>query len=441
MSPDEAFDDDFDDDEFDDELDEVGNESGSAERTLSVSEFVKAVNRVLTREFSPGVWVQGEVVKWRVVGRNAYCQLVENRNGKAVGTLDLSFFNDNLVRVNAKLREHRVAMEDGIKVRVYGKPNVWDAAGKFSLVVTSIDPRFTLGDMQAARDELVKKLKAAGLYDENRKREFPDLPLRIGVITSMGSAAWHDIHSRFEASGLPFQLKVADVRVQGDVAVPQIVDALWALGGRDDIDVIMMVRGGGSKTDLACFDAEAIAVAIAQSPLPVVTGLGHEIDVSIADEVAHAHYTTPTACAAALIDHVQAMVDNAESGWQAIARHARGLLDVAEARLLERAGGIRTKAVGAVERANTRLAVMGQQLTTGPTSILNGAEHHLSLFEARTRLLDPVNTMARGWSITRAADGSTMRSTKQAKEGDTLVTIVADGTITSTVTGKDAANG
>lgn len=433
-------DDDFDDDEFEDELDD-GDEAASADRTLSVSEFIKAVNRVLSREFSPGVWVQGEVVKWRVVGRNAYCQLVENKNGKSIGTLDLSFFNDNLVRVNNKLREHRVAMEDGIKVRVYGKPNVWDAAGKFSLVVTSIDPRFTLGDMQATRDELVRKLKTAGLYDENRNREFPDLPLRVGVITSMGTAAWHDIHSRFEASGLPFQLKVANVRVQGDVAVPQIVDALWALGARDDIDVIMMVRGGGSKTDLACFDAEAIAVAIAQSPLPVVTGLGHEIDVSIADEVAHAHFTTPTACAAALIDRVQGMVDAAESGWQSIARHTRGLLDVAEARLFERAGGIRTMAVGAVERANTRLALVAQQVATRPGTILSSAERSLSVFDARTRLLDPVNTMARGWSITRAADGSTLRSTKQAKEGETLVTTVADGTITSTVTGKDTANG
>lgn len=434
------LDDDFDDDEFEDDFDD-GEEASSADRTLSVSEFIKAVNRVLSREFSPGVWVQGEVVKWRVVGRNAYCQLVENKNGKSVGTLDLSFFNDNLVRVNNKLREHRVAMEDGIKVRVYGKPNVWDAAGKFSMVVTSIDPRFTLGDMQATRDELVKKLKTAGLYDENRNREFPDLPLRVGVITSMGTAAWHDIHSRFEASGLPFRLKVANVRVQGDVAVPQIVDALWALGARDDIDVIMMVRGGGSKTDLACFDAEAIAVAIAQSPLPVVTGLGHEIDVSIADEVAHAHYTTPTACAAALIDHVQGMVDAAESGWQSIARHTRGLLDVAEARLLERAGGIRTLAVGAVERANTRLALVAQQIATRPGTILSSAERSLSVFDARTRLLDPVNTMARGWSITRAADGSTLRSTKQANEGETLVTTVADGTITSTVTGKDTANG
>ena len=431
------FEDEFDDDLF--ESDEEGEETADA--TLSVTEFVKYVNRVLSREFSPGVWVQGEVVKWRVVGRNAYCQLVENKDGRSIGTLDLSFFNDNLVRVTNKLRQHRVTMKDGIKVRVFGKPNVWDAAGKFSLVVTSIDPRFTLGDMQATRDALVKKLKAAGLYDENRQRNLPDLPLRIGVITSMGTAAWHDIHSRFEASGLPFQLKVANVRVQGDGAVPQIVDALWALGARDDIDVIMMVRGGGSKTDLACFDAEAIAVAIAQSRLPVVTGLGHEIDVSIADEVAHAHYTTPTACAAALIDRVQAMVDSAETGWESIARHARTLLDVAESRLLERAGGIRTTAVGAVERANTRLALVSQRLATKPVVILSAAEQTLALYEARSRLLDPVNTMARGWSITRTAGGATLRSTAQVTTGDTLVTTLADGTITSTVRGKDETDG
>lgn len=437
------FDDGFDDDEFDDDLDDDLEDDdeetgGGADATLSVSEFVKHVNRVLNREFSPGVWVQGEVVKWRVVGRNAYCQLVENKDGRSIGTLDLSFFNDNLVRVNGKLRQHRVTMKDGIKVRVFGKPNVWDAAGKFSLVVTSIDPRFTLGDMQATRDELVRKLKAAGLYDENRRREFPDLPLRVGVITSMGTAAWHDIHSRFAASGLPFELKVANVRVQGDGAVPQIVDAIWSLGSRDDIDVIMIVRGGGSKTDLACFDAEAIAVAIAQSPLPIITGLGHEIDVSIADEVAHAHYTTPTACAAALIDRVRSMVDAAEAGWEAVARHARTLLDVAESRLFERAGGIRTTAVTAVERSNTRLALVAQRLATKPVAILTAADQTLSTFEARSRLLDPVNTMARGWSITRTADGRTLRTSDQANEGDTLVTTLADGTITSTVTGKDS---
>ncbi|NBN89807.1 MAG: exodeoxyribonuclease VII large subunit [Actinobacteria bacterium] len=430
------------DDEFDDEFDDIEEVDESVdEATLSVTEFVKRVNRVLNREFGSGVWVQGEVVKWRVVGRNAYCQLVENQGGKSVGTLDLSFFNDNLSRVTSLLRQHRVAMQDGIKVRVFGRPNVWDAAGKFSLVVTSIDPRFTLGDMQATRDELVKKLKTAGLYDENRRRSFPDLPLRVGVITSIGTAAWHDILSRFEASGLPFQLKVANVRVQGDGAVPQIVDAIWALGARDDIDVIMMVRGGGSKTDLACFDAEEIAVAIAQSRLPVVTGLGHEIDVSIADEVAYRNHTTPTACAAALIDQAQGMIDRAEGAWQAIARQSRSLLEVAESKILERAAGIRTNAIGAIERSNTRLALTAQRIAARPIVVLGSAEQALATFEARTRLLDPVNTMARGWSITKAADGTTLRSITQANVGDALVTTVADGTLTSTVKEKDDPHG
>ena len=436
---DDEFDDELDDDLSDDE-DEADDEVGG-DATLTVREFIKHVNGVLNRNFSSGVWVQGEVSRWRVVGQNAYCQLVENEGTRTLGTLELSFFNQNLARVLKTLRDHRVAMKDGIKVRVYGRPNVWDIAGKFSLVVTSIDPRFTLGDMQASRDAVVKKLKVAGLYDENRERELPELPLRVGVITSVGTAAWHDVMSRFEESGLPFQLKVANVRVQGDGAVPQIVNALWSLGSRDDVDVIMMIRGGGSKTDLACFDAEEIAVAIAQCPVPVFTGIGHEIDVSIADEVAHSHFTTPTACAAALIDTVLDLVGGAESAWQSIAMLGRSRLDLAEARLLERAGNIRMRAIGAVERANARLDLTAHRVAARPSVVLSSAEQVLVGLEGRARLLDPVNTMARGWSITRTASGEVLKSTAQATAGDTLVTVVADGTIASTVAGTENRNG
>lgn len=437
------FDDVFDDDSLDDDdLDENDEEESEfgGDSTLTVREFIKHVNGVLNRNFSSGVWVQGEVSRWRTVGQNAYCQLVENEGTRTLGTLELSFFNQNLARVLKTLRDHRVAMKDGIKVRVFGRPNVWDTAGKFSLVVTSIDPRFTLGDMQASRDAIIKKLKAAGLYDENRERELPELPLRIGVITSVGTAAWHDVMSRFEASDLPFQLKVANVRVQGDGAVLQIVNALWALGARDDVDVIMMVRGGGSKTDLACFDAEEIAVAIAQCSVPVFTGIGHEIDISIADEVAHSRFTTPTACAAALIDSVLELVGGAEAAWGSIALLGRSRLDLAEARLFERAGSIRTRAIGAVERANSRLDLTAHRVGARPTVVLSSAEQVLVGLEGRVRLLDPVNTMARGWSITRTAAGEVLKSTEQATPGDTLVTVVADGTISSTVVGTENRN-
>ena len=433
------LDDDFDDDLTDGEFDEADDDADAtaAGLTFSVGEFIAAVNNVLRRGFPGGAWVQGEVSRWRIVGRNAYCDLIEHKGSKVAAKVELSFFGQRFTAVQRTLSQHRVKIEDGVKIRIQGKPEVWNEAGKFSVIVSAIDPRFTLGDMQATRDAIVKKLKDAGLYDENRSREMPEFPLRVGVVTSVGTAAWRDIISRFEASGLPFQLKVADVRVQGSDAVPGIVDALWRLGTRDDVDVIMMIRGGGAKTDLACFDAEQIAVAIAQCPVPVITGIGHEIDVSIADEVAHSSYTTPTACAAALIDQIKSMIDAAEGTWSAVERIALSSLELAESRLLQRAAAIKSNAVGALERSHTNIALAAQRVTVRPATILGSAESTLATLEARTRLLDPVNTMARGWTITRRADGSTIRSVADAKTGDTLVTTLADGTLTSTVTGDD----
>lgn len=432
MSEVDDFDDDFgDDDEFDDDIE--GDGGSNADLSLSVREFVAHVNQTLKSRFFRGVWIHGEVSRWRIVGNNAYCQLVETDGRQTVGAIELSFFNQNLRRVLSTLKQHRVSMEDGVKVRVCGTPDIWDKSGKFSVVVRDIDPRFTLGDMAASRDALVAKLKAAGLYDENRSREMPDLPLRVGVITSVGTAAWHDIIDRFEKSGIGFRLKVADVRVQGNEAVPGLVDALWTLGMRDDLDVIMMVRGGGSRTDLACFDAEEIAVAIAQCPLPVLTGIGHEIDRSIADEVAHAAFTTPTACAAWLVDTVRDLVNTAESSWADIERVALSHLSLAESRLAERGGLIRTRAVTAVERANTQLALASQRMSGRTSVVLDTADRRIEALEGRVRLLDPVNTMARGWSVTRTADGRTVRSTADLAHGESMVTTLADGTVTSTV--------
>ena len=215
------------------------------------------------------------------------------------------------------------------------------------------------------------------------------------------------------------------------------MEAVWSLGMRDDLDVIMVVRGGGSRTDLAMFDAEEIAVAIAQCPLPVITGIGHEIDRSIADEVAYAAFTTPTACAAWLVDTVRDLVNTTESTWADIERVALVHLSLAESRLSERGGLIRTRAVTAVERANTQLALAAQRLSGRPVVVLNNASQLVDALEGRVRLLDPVNTMARGWSVTRTGDGRTVRSIADVAAGDSLLTTLADGMVTSTVSGTD----
>jgi exodeoxyribonuclease VII large subunit len=376
--------------------------------------------------------VHGEIESWSNRTQHAYFQLVE-RDEKGTATIHVSLFANNLRRLQPLLRQHRLTLQDGVKVKVFGVPDVYDGSGKFSLKISDIDPRFTLGDLAAARDEIVKRLIAGGLYDENRERELPAAPLRLGIITSVGSAAWHDAMHELEESGIGFNIKVANVRVQGDEAIPMIVEAIWALGSRTDLDVILLMRGGGSRTDLACFDAEEIAVAIAQCGLPVFTGIGHEIDHSIADEVAYASYKTPTACASAICELVNEYVEETEDVWASIAGIAQQQLALAESRLNERGNAIRTKAITAVERAHTHVALSASRLAARPISLLATHESQVNYLAERVRLLDPVNTMARGWSITRTATGVTLRKAGDAISGDDIVTTFSDGTVVSTV--------
>ena len=406
-----------------------------ADQSSGVRQFIGTVNQAMKSRFAPGVWVHGEIESWSHRTQHAYFQLVE-RDDKGTATIHVSLFANNLRKIEPLLKQHRLTLQDGVKVKVYGVPDVYDGSGRFSLKISNIDPRFTLGDLAAVRDEIIKRLVAGGLFDENRERLLAPAPLRVGVITSVGSAAWHDAMHEFENSGIGFQLKVANVRVQGDDAVPMIVDALWALGSRNDLDVIMLIRGGGSRTDLACFDAEEIAVAIAQCALPVFTGIGHEIDRSIADEVAYAAYKTPTACAAALCEHVRDYVNETELAWEAISAFAQQQLSLAESRLLERAGSIRTRAVSAVERANTTLVLAANKLATKPLATLTTQQQLIASLEERVRLLDPVNTMARGWSITRSSDGRTLRSVNDVGIGEEIVTTLRDGSVKSTVVKK-----
>ena len=275
------------------------------------------------------------------------------------------------------------------------------------------------------------------------------------MVTSVGSAAWADFVHELERSAFGFVLRVIDVRVQGDRAVPMVTRAVRALGRRDDLDVVVIVRGGGAKTELATFDHEAIATAIARSGIPVFTGLGHEIDRSVADEVAHSSLKTPTACAAALVEAVAAYVAATEELWRAISRRAGGALDQREQSLLADGASIGHRTTAAVERVAERLARQAGRVRTGAERVvlradahadqaiavlartprrLDAEARHLAGLETQVRLVDPVRTMARGWSITRTADGRTVRDAARLSAGDVLVTTFASGSATSTVT-------
>lgn len=378
--------------------------------SYTVGQFSQVVNEVLKQTFADGVWVEGEVQGAKRPNPHLYFTLIENVDGKKA-QLNINLFAGPLRNVEMKLRNLGVELKDGLRVRLYGKPDYYGPFGKLSLNVSDVDTQFTAGDIAQQRAALLKKLLENGSTKRNKAKQVPLVPLRLGIISSSQAAGFADARQHLVDSGIGFSITMCDVRVQGQDAVPMIVGALKAFSRRDDIDVVMLMRGGGSKSDLAAFDDERIAMAIAGCAHPVFTGIGHEIDQSIADICAHTECKTPTACADAVIEYVTDFLSD----------------------LAHSASRVRSATSTALERARGRVRMNRERLTTRPRNLLTREQQRLAVHSATLRGLDPVVTMARGWSITRTAGGTIVRSTNDVKSGDTLTTRVADGTITSTV--------
>ena len=422
--------------------------------TYTVGELADAINDQLRRGFSDGVWVRGEIDGLRNSGPHTYFALVEHGDqGKAV--LNVSLFAPMKRNLTPVLKKNRLELANGMKVRIFGQLDYYAPNGRLGLKMAGIDPRFTLGELSQARDQVVRRLVATGLFDANRGRRLSPIPLRIGVVTSVGTAAWHDFHDELVRSRLGFTLSVCDTRVQGEFAAASVAAAIRTLTRRSDLDGVVVIRGGGARNELATFDAEAIAMAIATSPLPVLTGLGHEIDRSVADEVAYRSLKTPTACAGALIEAVSEYREATESRWAAIEAVAHRGLTEATGSLSDRAHRVARRTHAAVERADERLSTRRQRVRTAPFRSLSDAERALTghaerlvrrppqLLDAEARsldasasrlaLLDPANLLRRGWSITRDAQGAIIRTIDGAAPGSVITTQVADGTLSSRI--------
>ena len=427
------------------------------EVTYSVRELVDAINGTLRARFGHGLWIRGEIQGCSERGAHAYFRLVEEgEQGRCV--VNVSLFAPSRARLRPLLERHRLRLADGVKVRIHGHLDLYGPSGQLGLKMSGVDPRFTLGEMAIERDEVVRRLVAAGLYDANRARALTPVPLRVGLVTSRSSAAFADFVHEIERSGFRFQLQVLDVRVQGADAVPMITRAVRGLGRRDDIDVVVLVRGGGARTELATFDHEAVARAIVDCPVPVFTGLGHEIDRTIADDVAHSSFKTPTACAAGLAERVGAFVTSTEELWSLIGRRADHALERAARELDVMAGTARHRTVTALRRSGEHLGHQRARLRAGSERVLVRAEgrlssstdvvvrsprrldaesRHLEGLEAQVRMLYPVRTMARGWSITRAGDGRAVTDASTLSPGEQIVTTFARGSARSTVAQVD----
>jgi exodeoxyribonuclease VII large subunit len=380
--------------------------------SFSVGQFAEVLNHVLEASFDEGVWVEGEIQGLRKPNPHLYFTLIEDIDG-VKAQLNINLFAGHFRNMQAKLRQQGIELKDGLKVRLFGRVEYYGPFGKLNLIATDVDTQFSAGVVAAKREELLRVIMEKGVDKINKRIPVPLVPLRLGIISSSQAAGWADAQQHLTQSGIGFTISFFDVRVQGDAAVPQIVAALNSLSRRDDIDLVMLMRGGGSKGDLAAFDDEQIAMAISKCSHPVFTGIGHEIDTSIADIVAHTAVKTPTACAQSVIALVESFLSE----------------------LSYSAGSLRSLTQTAVERARSRIAVSVERLRTRPRTALERQSQKLMMHAASVRLLDPVTTMARGWSITRDSSGNVVRSISDIKKGDTVVTALADGSITSTVEG------
>jgi exodeoxyribonuclease VII large subunit len=276
--------------------------------TFSVVELNSRVRDSLRRAFTDEVWVRGEAQNLsRSSAGHTYFSLVEKvagRGDRVQGRLDVALFRDDRRAVTRALAEVPGAeLGNDVEVRIRGRVTVYPPTGRYQLVMTGIDPVFTVGGIAANRERVLRALAADGLLDANGRLELAPVPLRVGLITSSGSAAYHDFVHELEASGYAWRVTVVDVRVQGAAAARRIK---WALGqlAQLDLDAVVLARGGGSRTDLAAFDTDLVARAIAGMPVPVITGVGHETDRSVADDVAYRACKTPTACAQLLTARV-----------------------------------------------------------------------------------------------------------------------------------------
>ena len=411
--------------------------------TMSVEELSHLLKDGLATLFPEDLWVEGQVSNFHDArSGHAYFDLVEPSAvpGRAVAAkLSVALFKGARIGVDHTLAAAgELALANDLQLRIRARLDFYPPSGRLQLIMNGVDPAFTLGRLAAERERLLHALADEGLLRANRANPIPVPPLRVGLVTSIGSAAHADFSEEFSRSGFPFTVLERDARVQGDGSAIDLAEALHMVATHRP-DVIALIRGGGSATDLAAFDAEVLARTIATLDVAVVTGIGHEVDRAVADEVAHTAFKTPTACAAAIVGQVAAFADAVADLQESIAQRAGASTTRAADLLDDLAQRTARSATAVLDRRADRLDDLVGRLRRSPMATLDRQAERLAGVTDNLRALDPARILARGWSITRLADGTLVRAVTDTAVGDTLVTHVTGGTVTSTVDGTEPA--
>lgn len=375
----------------------------------------------------------GEIQRYKASpAGHHYFDLVEKGEGdKIVGVLSAVVWKGEYLRLRAALDRAGAKLADGQKVRCRVSVDFYPPGGRLQVQVREIDPNFTLGELARRREETIAALAAAGLFERNKELALPALPLSLGLVTSQGSAAYHDFLATLRESGYGFRVLFVHSAVQGPEAEASIPSAL-ALAASAGCEALVLIRGGGSKSDLAAFDSRAVAEAVATAPLPVLTGLGHEIDESVSDLAAFRSFKTPTKVAEFLVAVMTGAEQAAERVGDRIAREARRTLAEATGRL---ARAERRAAAGRqrLQRAGARLGALAEALKRAADYRLKSATLKLDGWARLASGWSPARVLARGYSLTRDASGRVVRDAGTVAAGSRITTELSIGRLASRV--------
>ena len=405
--------------------------------TWSVGDLCAAIRDTFSAVFPEEIWLEGEIVGLNVASSgHVYFDVIEpDSEGSRVDKMSVALWKGRRQGVESVLaRAEAGPLVDGIRVRIRGELSFYAPQGRVQLLMTAIDPHHTLGQLAVDRERVLKSLSMAGLLDANSALKVPLVPLHVGLITSDGSAAYNDFVNEISLSPYPFRISLVHSAVQGAEAESGLIAAIETLGDVD-VDVIAVVRGGGARTDLMAFDLESVATAVANSTRPVLSGIGHEIDRSVVDEVAHTAFKTPTACAAALVQAVAAFDQTLDLSARRIVNMAVTSHDRASEAISYSVRAIGDRARRTLDIREERLAALSSRLSDLGLMSIGRNSQRLDRISDLLRALHPDRILARGFSITRDRDGEIVRG--QVPLGSTLVNETADSLITSTVTGSE----
>lgn len=429
-------------------------------RTLSLSQLNRRVADALSMAPLQNVWVVAELSDLRISHGHCYVELMEKDadTGTVTARLRSVMWASVFPRLNAEFMAGTGRrLESGLKVMVCGTVS-YHAAYGISFVISAIDPSYTMGEAERRRREIIDRLTKEGVLDLNRSLEWPDVPSRIAIISARGAAGYGDfIHQLYtNASHLRFSTTLFEAMMQGDRTSPSVIAALEEIAMRaDDFDCVVIIRGGGATSDLLAFDDYALANNVAQFPLPVVIGIGHERDITVLDYVANMRVKTPTAAAEWLIARGDTALETLRRMGSDIVLRASDLIAGAKTHLAYLDSALSTAPGAAMQRATaalqrsvmmlgqtgvrrlapelSRLTATGHAIATAAATAIARATDRLDSRRSLLEALSPAATLARGYSITTGADGRAIRSASALKPGEQVVTTLADGFFTSTV--------